>query len=173
MTIFRSDPADGKLVRIVAAVVVNDAGETLVVRKRGTAAFMQPGGKPAEGETEVGALEREIVEELGCGIEPASCRALGRFRAAAANEPGWTVEAELFAVRLSGEVRPAAEIEEAIWIDPDTEPAVHLAPLTRAWALPLARDLKRQAGEPAAADQARFVGPVRLRTPAFGAAGKG
>lgn len=136
---------NGDIVRIVAAVVLGDCGRTLLVRKRGTAAFMQPGGKRAEGETEIEALEREILEELGCRLERASCRALGRFRALAANEPGSMVEAELFAVTLAGEARPSAEIEEAVWIDPDVEPSIPLAPLTRQHALPLARDLKLQA----------------------------
>lgn len=136
------------IVRIVAAVVLDDFGRTLLVRKRGTMAFMQPGGKLAEGETAIGALEREIAEELGCELEPASCRPLGCFSAPAANEPGWTVEAELFSARLSGEVRPSAEIEEALWIDPDVELSIPLAPLTRRHALPLARDLKLQAGRP-------------------------
>ncbi|HEX8573121.1 MAG TPA: NUDIX domain-containing protein [Allosphingosinicella sp.] len=142
MTTSRSEPAESKLIRIVAAVILNSAGETLLVRKRGTAAFMQPGGKPAEGESEIGALEREIVEELGCALQPDSCRPLGRFRAAAANEPGWTVCADLFSAALSGEIRAAAEIEEAIWVDPDRDSGIELAPLTRAHALPLARALK-------------------------------
>jgi 8-oxo-dGTP diphosphatase len=137
--------AEIRLVRIVAAVVMDGAGRTLLVRKRGTAAFMQPGGKPAPGETSLGALEREIVEELGCGLEPASCRTLGRFSAPAANEPGWTVEAELFSARLLGAIRLDAEIEEAIWIDPDSDTGVELAPLTRAYALPLARGLRAEA----------------------------
>lgn len=145
MTTSRSDPADVKLIRIVAAVVLNGAGETLLVRKRGTAAFMQPGGKLNMDETQVGALEREIAEELGCGLERSTCRSLGRFTAPAANEPGWTVEAELFSARLAGEIRPAGEIEEAIWIDPDREAEVDLAPLTYLHALPLARDLKLNA----------------------------
>lgn len=140
--------SDG-LIRIAAAVVVDGEGRTLVVRKRGTAAFMQPGGKLALGETSMGALEREIAEELGCGLEPASCRTLGRFSAPAANEPGWTVEAELFSARLLGEIRLDSEIEEAIWIDPDDEPELELAPLTRRHALPLARELKLQSGRPA------------------------
>lgn len=130
---------------IVAAVVLNPAGQTLLVRKRGTAAFMQPGGKRADGETDLVALERELVEELGCGLEPASCRALGSYSAPAANEPGWTVDAELFAVTLAGEVRPSAEIEEAVWVDPDVEPSIDLAPLTRRHVLPLARGLKLKA----------------------------
>ena len=149
MTTSRSDPVDANLIRIVAAVVLNGAGETLLVRKRGTAAFMQPGGKLAEGETSVRALEREIVEELGCGLDPASCRPLGRFSAPAANEPGWTVEAELFSARLSGEIRLDAEIEEAVWVDPDGDPALELAPLTRHHALPLARELSVRAGRDA------------------------
>jgi 8-oxo-dGTP diphosphatase len=135
-----------RLIRIVAAVVMAEAGRTLLVRKRGTAAFMQPGGKRAGGESDIAALQREIVEELGCTLEPASCQPLGRFHAPAANEPGWTVEADLFSARLLGEIRPGAEIEEAVWIDPDLEPQIHLAPLTHRHALPLARDLKLQAG---------------------------
>ena len=146
MTTSRSDPAEAKLIRIVAAVILNGAGETLLVRKRGTAAFMQPGGKPNGDETQVGALEREIAEELGCGLESGSCRTLGRFTAPAANEPGWTVEAELFAASLSGEIRLDAEIEEAVWVDPDSEPGFELAPLTRRHALPLARTLNLRAG---------------------------
>lgn len=138
----RSRSAEAKLIRIVAAVVLDESGQTLLVRKRGTASFMQAGGKPGPEETEIAALRREILEELGCGLEPASCRPLGRFSAPAANEPGWTVEAELFSARLSGEIRLDGEIEEAVWIDPDVEPSLRLAPLTRHHALPLARDLK-------------------------------
>jgi 8-oxo-dGTP diphosphatase len=149
MTTSRFDPGETKLIRIVAAVVLNGAGETLLVRKRGTAAFMQPGGKPDADETDVAALEREIAEELGCTVEPSSCRPLGRFTAPAANEPGWTVEADLFEARLLGEIRLDSEIEEAIWIDPDHEPEVEFAPLTRRHALPLARRLKLRDGRPA------------------------
>ena len=145
MTTSRSDPAEAKLIRIVAAVVLNGAGETLLVRKRGTAAFMQPGGKPNADETQVGALEREIAEELGCGLQSGSCRPLGRFTAPAANEPGWTVEAELFAASLSGEIRLDSEIEEAVWVDPEATSGLELAPLTRRHALPLARTLNLRA----------------------------
>jgi 8-oxo-dGTP diphosphatase len=135
--------SEAEAIRIAAAVIVGADGRTLLVRKRGTEAFMQAGGKLGRGETAVEALRREIMEELGCDVEGPPV-ALGRFSAPAANEAGRTVEAELFAVRLTGEIRPAAEIEDAVWHDPDDLDSLILAPLTRDHALPIVRDLRRQ-----------------------------
>jgi len=135
--------SEAETIRIAAAVIVGADGRTLLVRKRGTEAFMQAGGKLGSGETAVVALRREIMEELGCDLETPPL-ALGRFSAPAANEMGRTVEAELFAVKLCGEIRPAAEIEDAIWHDPDDLDSIILAPLTRDHALPIARDLRRR-----------------------------
>lgn len=131
------------LIRIAAAVIVDGAGRTLLVRKRGTAAFMQAGGKLGADEAPLDALRREIREELGCEIAE-TLRPLGRFRAEAANEAGHLVEAELFAVDLAGEIRPGAEIEDAIWHHPDDLDSITLAPLTRDHVLPLARGLGRR-----------------------------
>ena len=126
------------MIRIAAAAVVDEVGRTLLVRKRGTEAFMQPGGKLADGEAAIDALARELREELGCAIA-AEHRPLGLFTAAAANEPETIVEAELFAVELVGKIAPAAEIDEARWHDPADLTAVPLAPLTREHVLPLVR----------------------------------
>jgi 8-oxo-dGTP diphosphatase len=142
MTISRSDRGEAKVIRIVAAMAMDGEGRTLLVRKRGTSAFMQPGGKLMDGEPPLVALEREIREELGCGVAAGSGRALGTFRAPAANEPGSFVHAQLFAVELSGEARPQAEIEEAIWVDPAAIHGLALAPLTETWVMPLAREFK-------------------------------
>ncbi len=51
----------GGTIRIVAAVIRDDAGRVLLVRKRGTKAFMQPGGKLDAGEDDITALSREIT----------------------------------------------------------------------------------------------------------------
>lgn len=135
----------GDVIRIVAAIAMNDAGEMLMVRKRGTAAFMLPGGKPGTGESAVQALERELLEELDCGFDKGRCRPLGTFRAPAANEPGFTVEAELFAVSLQGEPRAWGEIDAMRWVDPDGELPSPIAYLARDHALPQARLLKANA----------------------------
>ena len=128
---------DAPVIGIAAAVILDASGRVLLVRKRGTAAFMLPGGKIWPGEPPLDALARELREELGCGV--GACRALGRFSAAAANEPGAIVEAELFAVEPVGEVVPAAEIDEARWHNPDDAPDFLLAPLAREHVLPMVR----------------------------------
>ena len=127
-----------RTIKVVAALIRDDEGRVLLVRKRGTSAFMQPGGKLGAGEDDVTALSREISEELGCLVVPVSVRALGAFDAVAANEPGFRVAANLYHVDVTGEISPSREIDEAIWIDPASPPDIHLAPLTRDHVLPLA-----------------------------------
>ena len=128
------------IIRIAAALLLGPNGHTLLVRKRGTQAFMQPGGKIDPGEQPLQALARELLEELGLRIDPAQARYLGVFSAPAANEPGCEVQAELFQLHIDAPVQPAAEIEEVQWIDPLTEGNLTLAPLTRDLILPFYRD---------------------------------
>ena len=131
---------DAATIKVVAALIRDDAGRVLLVRKRGTAMFMQPGGKRDPGEDDVAALSREIAEELGCVLVPASVRPLGEFDAVAANEPGFRVRANLYGVDVTGDIMPSQEIDEAIWVDPAAPPDIHLAPLTRDHVLPLASE---------------------------------
>ncbi|WP_339417811.1 MULTISPECIES: NUDIX hydrolase [unclassified Pseudomonas] len=126
-------------IRIAAALLIGADGQTLLVRKRGTQAFMQPGGKIDAGEQPAEALARELHEELNLRIEPSEAVYLGTFTAPAANEPGFTVEAELFQVQIDVVVTPAAEIEEVRWIDPAGDGGLQLAPLTRDLILPFYR----------------------------------
>jgi 8-oxo-dGTP pyrophosphatase MutT (NUDIX family) len=125
------------IIRIAAAVMTDDEGRLLLVRKRGTRAFMQAGGKLGPSEEPIAALVRELDEELGLRIDPSEAIYLGRFEAPAAHEPGFVVQADLFSVRLREEVRPAAEIDEIIWLDPSRAGDFDLAPLTREYVLPL------------------------------------
>jgi 8-oxo-dGTP diphosphatase len=125
-------------IRIVAALIRDEAGRVLLVRKRGTTAFMQPGGKRDPGEDDATALAREIAEELGCRVVRDSIRPLGAFDAVAANEPGFRVHANLYGLDVSGTIAPNREIDAMIWIDPAAPPDIPLAPLTRDHVLPLA-----------------------------------
>jgi 8-oxo-dGTP diphosphatase len=125
-------------IEIVAALIRDSEGKALLVRKRGTSAFMQPGGKRDVGEDDQAALAREIDEELGCRVIADSVRHLGEFTCAAANEPGRDVKAVVYAVDVTGDIRPAAEIDEIIWVDPARPGDYPLAPLTRDHILPLA-----------------------------------
>jgi len=131
----------GRIIRVVAALIRDPDGRVLLVRKRGTQAFMQPGGKRDVGESDVAALSREIAEELGCRVRDASARALGVFDCPAANEPGFQVNASVYAVDVEGPIKPAGEIDQFVWIDPHALPDLLFAPLTRDHVLPLARSL--------------------------------
>jgi 8-oxo-dGTP pyrophosphatase MutT (NUDIX family) len=137
--VFKASFFMSKTIRIAAALLIEPNGQTLLVRKRGTQAFMQPGGKIDAGEKPAEALARELHEELGLIIEPSDAVYLGNFSAPAVNEPGYTVEAELFQVTIDEPVSPAAEIEEVRWIDPATDGDLILAPLTRDLILPFYR----------------------------------
>ena len=117
---------------IVSAVVMrDDDGRVLVVRKQGSALFMFPGGKLDAGEAFDAAAVREAREELGVELDVAALTALGRFEAAAANEAGFTVVAEVFEHPLVGEPVAAAEIAELDWVDPADSARTDIAPLLR------------------------------------------
>ncbi|KTS70645.1 DNA mismatch repair protein MutT [Pseudomonas oryzihabitans] len=124
---------------IAAAVLLNERQQLLLVRKRGTSAFMQPGGKIDPGEQPLDALIRELHEELGLVIDPGDATFLGQYQAPAANEPGFRVDCALYRVELKSGDRAvaAAEIEEAVWISVAEAGELELAPLTREMVLPM------------------------------------
>ena len=130
-----------RTIRIAAALIDDGAGRLLLVRKAGTEWFMQAGGKIEDGESPMTALRRELGEEIGLALAEDDARHLGRYCAPAANEPGYTVEAEIFHVEIRHNPAARSEIEEAIWVDYVTAAALPLAPLTRDHILPLYRAL--------------------------------
>ena len=124
-------------IHVSAAVIRDDAGRLLVVRKAGTTAFMQPGGKPETGETPADTLRRELEEELGVRVAAEDLRPLGRFTAAAANEPGFLVVADVFEAALRAQQpRVGAEIAELRWVGAADLDAVEIAPLAREYFIP-------------------------------------
>ena len=130
-------------IHIAAAVLTRFDGATLLVRKRGTSAFMQPGGKIDTHEEPVQALCRELGEELGLTVLPSDAEYVGRFTAPAANEVDHTVIADTFRVETNIAFKPGAEIEETCWVHPSTPIDLELAPLTRDHILPLVSSWKR------------------------------
>jgi 8-oxo-dGTP pyrophosphatase MutT (NUDIX family) len=118
------------VIRIVAAVILDPGGQLLLVRKRDTETYMQPGGKFEPGESGEEALIRELREELGFELTENDFEYVGRFSADAANEAGHRVDCDVhFTVIETGGV-VAAEIEELVWVDPHHMDHLLLAPLT-------------------------------------------
>lgn len=116
----------------VSAVVLRDPeGRVLLVRKRGTHMWMNPGGKPEAGESPAECASRELREELGLELEPSGLRALGRFAAPAANEDGFSVVADVleWPHALVSTPKPAAEIEAVRWCGASELDDASLAPL--------------------------------------------
>ncbi|WP_305805756.1 NUDIX domain-containing protein [Stenotrophomonas sp. YIM B06876] len=128
-------------IRIVTAVILDAGGRVLVVRKRGSAAFIQPGGKREPGEASLATLARELGEELGVELDVDSAHRLGQFEEHAVNEPGRRVQAEAFRIQVRGSPRARAEIAELAWIPLHPPHGVELAPMSEHHILPAARAL--------------------------------
>ncbi|MCP2635446.1 NUDIX domain-containing protein [Microbacterium sp. HD4P20] len=136
MTSANAAPAPLRI-HVSAAVILDDRGRLLLVRKAGTTAFMQPGGKPEPGETASETLSRELAEELGIRVDPWELRPLGEFTAAAANEPGFLVVADVFAADIGAQrPRVGAEIAELRWVGGADATTLEIAPLARENFLP-------------------------------------
>lgn len=120
-------------------MIRDQRGRLLLVRKKGTAMFMMPGGKIEADEDPLAALARELREEIGCSADAANTQFVGRFRAAAANEPGRDVIADVYHVTIASDPSAQSEIDEILWLDKDLVETVPVAPLVREHLLDRAR----------------------------------
>ncbi len=125
------------VIRIAAAVVTDLAGRSLLVRKRGSSIFMQPGGKIESGESALDALTRELREEIGIVVDPAETEYIGSYRAVAAHEENTIVRAEVFFLTTPEEPVAGAEIDDLLWVERLDQLSVEVAPLSRDSLLPL------------------------------------
>ena len=118
-------------VHVSAVVLRNKSGEVLLVRKRGTKMWMNPGGKPEPGEDARQCAVREVREELGLELDPDRLVSLEKHTAQAANEPGFNVVANCFVWPdpIPETTGPHAEISEVRWNDMSNLDDETLSPL--------------------------------------------
>ncbi len=92
-------------------------GRLLSTRSRGKDRYYIPGGKREAGETDAQTLLREIKEELTVDLDPASLEYAGTFEAPAHGHPaGVLVRMTCYWARYTGQLQPAAEIAEVVWL---------------------------------------------------------
>lgn len=107
-----------EIIRKVALVHLRD-GRLLTTRSAGRTRFYLPGGKPEAGEDDAAALVREVREELGVRIDPASIQPWGHYsHPADAQRPGTLVETAAFTADFTGEPVASSEVEEVAWLEP-------------------------------------------------------
>jgi 8-oxo-dGTP pyrophosphatase MutT (NUDIX family) len=132
-------------IHVVAVLVQDHDDNILLVRKRGTETFIQPGGKPEHGESIAETAQREVLEETGLNFDTNRFKTIGTFDAPAANEPGFTITADCLRVRLrpgeSAKVLADAEIEQLAWFTPrQAAEDINAAPLFKDIILPMILD---------------------------------
>jgi ADP-ribose pyrophosphatase YjhB (NUDIX family) len=92
-------------------------GQLLSTRSRGKDRYYIPGGKREAGETDRQTLLREISEELTVALVPESLEYAGTFEAPAHGHPdGVLVRMTCYRAQYTGQLQPAAEIEEVVWL---------------------------------------------------------
>lgn len=115
-----------KTIHKIAAMVIKDDA-FLMVRKVGKDIWTNLGGKPEVGESEEGALTREIKEELGC--EAKIIKKLGDFENKAAFDDAM-IHLAVYLAELVGELKISDdELEEFKFISKeDIEGGIKLPP---------------------------------------------
>lgn len=101
------------------------SGRLLSTRSRGKDRYYIPGGKREAGETDAQTLLREIREELNVNLDPATLAHAGTWEAPAHGHPnGVLVRMTCYWAQYTGQLQPAAEIAEVVWLTGRHRPQV-------------------------------------------------
>ena len=93
-------------------------GRMLMTRTEGREKYYIPGGKREPGENDGQAFYREIREELSVEIDITSLYYIGVFEAQAdGHKPGVLVRMTCYTAAYEGELQPASEIAEMVWLN--------------------------------------------------------
>lgn len=108
---------------VVVGLAVVTGGKLLCVRKSADHRWIIPGGKIEEGESEPGALMREVREELACDID--RMHWLGAVIGPSPDVRGVTedgcAEVRVWRGEIVGEPKPSQEIKQLGWFPLDSE----------------------------------------------------
>jgi ADP-ribose pyrophosphatase YjhB (NUDIX family) len=128
-------PKANSLVPAVAAVVRDEAGRVLMIRRTDNDLYAIPGGAQDIGETVVQAAVRETFEETGTHIEVTSL--VGIYsdpRHVIAYDDGEVRQEFSICFRarpLAGEPRTSSESKEVLWVEPARLDALNIHPSVR------------------------------------------
>ncbi|MDF2646282.1 MAG: mismatch repair protein MutT [Paenibacillus sp.] len=104
------------LIDKIAWIYVVD-GQILGARSKGKDTYYLPGGKREPHETDIETLLREIEEELSVRIKPETVLHFGTFEAQAHGKTeGTQVKMTCYTADFEGELSPASEIDELVWL---------------------------------------------------------
>ncbi len=124
-----------------AGVLIQDR-KFLITRSKGKSFFIAPGGKLESGESVSDALRRELKEELQIEVSTTDLKELGTFYALAAGQDDKYLQMDVLIVeKWVGEIVPAAEVEEIMWINSTLPEGIELGSIFQHDVLPKLKSL--------------------------------
>lgn len=112
------DHGDGNVIPCVGAIIRDDAGRLLMIRRGHEPAlgsWSLPGGRVEPGETEAQAVAREVEEETGVIVRVGPL--IGRIEIPAPDGGVFDI-GDYAADVIGGELRPGDDATEAAWVEP-------------------------------------------------------